>query len=115
MSEITFNCPSCGQEYTVDGSLGGKVGLCEVCDHEFHIPDSDADANVAVEPVEMEPRTRDIGKNIIDLVREIITSPDLPWPEKSQLLKRLDLSVVAFRDHLENLEEQRKFDAQMKG
>ncbi len=107
MTEITFQCPACGQEYTVDAELGGKDGHCEICDHEFPIPTVDSEIDTAP-PVDA--RTRNIASDISDLVQRFVRLPEMPWDEKKRLLKHLDLCVVAFREHLENLEEQEKLD-----
>ena len=122
MPDITFQCPSCQQEYTVDADLGGQIGSCEKCEAEFPIPTLEETipppVSVPVQdipaPSSVAPRTVTMVADIITLVQEFTRSPGMPWEEQRRLLKQLDLCVVAFREQLESLEEQRKFDEQIK-
>jgi DNA-directed RNA polymerase subunit RPC12/RpoP len=36
--KITFECESCGSEFTVDAQLGGRIGRCKKCGHRLVIP-----------------------------------------------------------------------------
>jgi predicted Zn finger-like uncharacterized protein len=36
--KITFECDSCGSEFTVDAQLGGRTGRCKKCGHRIVIP-----------------------------------------------------------------------------